>query len=417
MIDEYRQAYETVLKPRRRRRRTPAASTPAASVSAAATAEQGLRVLMLTPYPHVRGPLPAIVPALAAQLGTMGCPVEMDFWSRHADVETTWAKIVGRTADLSRIAVHLRRGRFDVLFVPTAHTWAGLARDVPLMWMSRPLCPHRVLHFHGSYADRLRAPGRWPFKALSRLLVRSCDAVLLLSEDERRAWARFEPRVRFEVVLNPFVASCAPTRASHPDEPRHTPGATPVIVFVGRLMAEKGIFDLVEAVSLILRQGGPLKLIIAGDGPAAGAVREAIAARGLNGHVEARGYLVADRLHEAYDEADMLVLPTYWAEGFPTVILEAMDAGLPVVTTPLRGAVDQLAEGVNALFVPPRHPQLLAAAIRRLAGDEELRGRMGRANRLKVAEFAPEVVTARYLEILRSVAGKESVAAGAGAVP
>jgi hypothetical protein len=42
---------------------------------------------------------------------------------------------------------------------------------------------------------------------------------------------------------------------------------------------------------------------------------------------------------------------------------------------------------------------------------------MGRANRLKVAEFAPEVVTARYLEILRSVAGKESVAAGAGAVP
>jgi glycosyltransferase involved in cell wall biosynthesis len=240
--------------------------------------------------------------------------------------------------------------------------------------------------------------------------------VLLLSEEERLEWTEFEPRVRFEVVLNPFVAPSRPTRSSHRDEARHARGATPVIVFVGRLVVGKGIFDLLEAVSLIVRQGEPLKLIIVGDGPAAGVVRDTITALALNDHVETRGYIVGDRLHEAYDEADMLVLPTY-SEGFPTVILEAMDAGLPVVTTPLRGAVDQLAEGVNALFVPPRHPQLLAAAIRRLASDEELRGRMGRANRLKVAEFAPEVVTARYLEILRSVAGKESVAVGAGAVP
>jgi glycosyltransferase involved in cell wall biosynthesis len=378
-----------------------------AGTAGIAGAGDGLRVLMLMPYPHVQGPLPVIVPALTEQLRAMGCHVETDLWSRHADDESVAAKVVGRASDLLRIVAHLARGRFDVLFVPTAHNWAGLVRDLPLMLASRAVCPHRVVHFHGSEVDELVGPGRPVFKALSRALVRRCDAVLLLSEQERAMWSSFEPRGRFDVVLNPFLPSARSPRAvSHgvDAEDRLRPEAGTTILFVGRLIQEKGVLDVVEAARLLLLGGESPRVLIAGSGPVAGEVREMVRSFALGDRVILLGHLGADELQGAYQEADLLALPTYWAEGFPTVIPEAMHAGLPIVTTPIRGAADQLTEGENALFVPPRRPDLLAAAIRRLAHDPALRARMGEANRAKVTGFAPEVVAVRYLDILRNVA-------------
>lgn len=415
MVDEYRQAYESVVRDRPVSRQ----ASPAPPTGAPAVRGEGLRILMLAPYPRVRGPLQTIVPALAAQLRVMGCVVETDYSSRHADEESVGAKVIGRTGDVLRVVAHLRRGRFDVLFIPTAHTWAGLARDVPLALLSRAVCPHRVVHFHGSYADRLTGPGRRIFRALSRVLVRLCDAVLVLSEEERAAWTAFEPGVRFEVVLNPFVAPVDPARSS-PVEGFHgaetSRDARVVVLFVGRLMAEKGIFDLLEAIRLMVRRGDSIGLVIAGAGPADADVRHAVAEDDLRGAVTVLGYVTGDELQKAYGEADMLALPTY-REGFPTVILEAMHAGLPIVTTPIRGAADHLLEGVNALFVPARQPGLLAAALRRMADDGELRARMGRANRLKMAAFAPEAVAPRYLEILNDVVGGRHAFGGGGQGP
>ncbi len=90
--------------------------------------------------------------------------------------------------------------------------------------------------------------------------------------------------------------------------------------------------------------------------------------------------------------------------GFPTVLLEAMSHGLPLVTTPIRGAVDHLIERENALFVPAQSPQELAEAIITLARDERLRRKMGEDNRRKVRDFAPDKVVQDYLRIFRRVA-------------
>ena len=415
MVEHYLELYRRVLGGDGPHSGAPPAGRSAAGVGSARIAHGGggLRVLMLMPYPHVQGPLPVIIPALTEQLRAMGCHVETDLWSRHADDESAVAKVAGRASDLVRIAAHLASGRFDILFVPTAHNWAGLARDLPLMLASRSLCPHRVIHFHGSEVDELVGPGRPGFKALSRALVRRCDAVLLLSEEERALWARFEPRGRFEVVLNPFLPSAwFPRAASHEagTGSRLLSEADTTILFAGRLIREKGVLDLVEATHLLVLDGESPLVLIAGSGPVAAEVRERVQALGLGDRVKLLGHLDADELRGAYVEADMLALPTYWAEGFPTVILEAMYAGLPIVTTPIRGAADQLAEGENALFVPPRQPHVLAAALRRLADDPGLRERMGAANREKVARFAPEVVAVRYLEILHDVSTGTSVA-------
>ena len=366
-----------------------------------------MRVLLLVPSSGIRGPLPKLIPVLAAALRQLDCVVETEVWSRHSDEESLLDKAVGRAGDLARIRKHLARRTFDVLFISTAHNWPGLARDVPLVMLTRGLCLRRVVQFHGSSSERLLAPGGRLFKWCSRLLVSRCDAVLVLSEQECAEWKAFWPQGRFEVVANPFVpakgAPSGPSQGPHgvPGEPRLTRTR---LLFVGRLMPEKGIFDVLEALALWGDESA-YHLQIAGSGPAEDAVRRRVAQLGLGERVMLCGYLGPAGLAQAYEEADIFVLPTYYAEGFPTVILEAMYAGLPVVTTPLRGAVDRLEDGVNALFVPPRHPDALSRALQRLAGDPDLRARMSRSNRLKVEEFAPDRVAPRYLEILQSVVG------------
>jgi glycosyltransferase involved in cell wall biosynthesis len=129
---------------------------------------------------------------------------------------------------------------------------------------------------------------------------------------------------------------------------------------------------------------------------------------GITHNVDVLGYVSGPDLARCYREADALVLPTYFAEGFPTVFLEAMSMGLPIVTTKLRGAADWLDEGVNTLFVPPQRPDVLAAAIDRVLADDRLRASMAGNNLTKVREFSPENVAPRYMTILESVVEKDA---------
>jgi glycosyltransferase involved in cell wall biosynthesis len=354
-----------------------------------------MRIHMLTAYPGIAGPLPKLAPLVIGELRRLGCTVSTDPWSHREEHEGFVQKVAGRTRDLLRVRRHLRRDRCDVLLVTTTHDWPALLRDMPLLLVTRGLCGARVLHLHGSMVDRLVRPGHGLMRWCSRWLVHQCDAVLVLSEEERREWRSFSPETRFEVVANPFVPL-----PGTPAGPRK--GGVPVLLFIGRLIPEKGVFDLLEALRIV-RTELPCTLRIAGKGPAGEELRLRIAALGLEECVELAGYVEGDDLLGLYASSSVFVLPTYFGEGFPTVITEAMSCGLPIITTPLRGAADLLTEGENTLFVPPRRPDELAAAIMKILNDPPLAADIGRRNREKVREFAPEAVVPRYLEIMESL--------------
>jgi glycosyltransferase involved in cell wall biosynthesis len=301
---------------------------------------------------------------------------------------------LGRARQLLAIRRAARAGRPDVLLVQTSHDWACVTRDLALALAVRRSGCKVALQLHGGRADRLTATGSHTFKFATRRLLSLVDGVLVLSSEEQRAFAAFQPRGQVYLVANPFTAAAA-ARV-------HTERDVPVVLFVGRLLREKGIFDTIEAFAL-LRARMPARLLVAGDGPAAAAVADAVREHGLSADVTLAGRLEPDRLGEAYAGADAFVLPTYHPEGFPTVISEAMDAGLPVVTTRTRGNADHLAEGTNALFVPPRAPAALARALEAVLTDRALRERMSAANRAKVAEFAPERVAPAYVAALAEI--------------
>ncbi len=363
-----------------------------------------MRILLLVPRPGIRGPIPGITSLLEAGLREAGCALDTEYWGRRRDGESALDRVAGRSGDIARIRRRLGEEPPDVMVVTTAHDWPSLSRDIPLLLATRRRVGRIVVQFHGSHAESLAAPGSRLLKAASATVVRLSDALLLLSTEEQRDWQRFRPAGDYRVVSNPYrPAGDGP--AAHDRPALGLPTDRPLLLFVGRLVAEKGILDLVEALPRVL-QRQPCHLLVLGHGAEEHEVARRVAALGLEREVTLAGYLAGEQLRSAYRLADALVLPSYHDEGFPTVIAEAMDAGLAIVTTRRRGMADHLREGEQALFVPPRDPAALAEAVVHLLARPGLRARMGAANRAAVRAFLPEVVAREYLRILEEIVGR-----------
>lgn len=168
----------------------------------------------------------------------------------------------------------------------------------------------------------------------------------------------------------------------------------PVAVgFVGRLLSDKGVCDLVAAHELLANRGKRIALLIAGDADPANPASipdkllvewKTHADLILLGHV--------DDVRTLWAKAHIAVLPSL-REGLPLSLLEAAACGRPIVATDVPGCREIARPGVNALLVPPQDPVALADAIERLATDTEMRRRFAAAGRTLVeAEFSQKCV-------------------------
>jgi glycosyltransferase involved in cell wall biosynthesis len=366
-----------------------------------------MRVMMVTPAAQIKGPIPKHTPHLVSVLRSLGCTVVVHPWGRRTDAEPLSTKLLQRPADVLSVCRELLLARFDLMIVKTAHERSTLIRDIPLVLLARPFVPRIVLQFHGSDPAPLLQPGHTFYKAATRSLLRLADGVLILSKEEKEQWSCFFPKGTFSIVKNPRVLSTVMTDESSVMGRPAGGDSQPVLIFVGRVIEQKGIFELIEAARLLARKHS-FRLLIVGDGAAASECRGRVRELGLTEVVTCTGYLEGQQLVQAYRDADIFVLPSWWPEGFPTVLTEAMDAGLPIVTTDIRGAPDHLAEGVNALFVPPKDIGALATALERLLQDPLLRERMSRANRVKVQEFDPVTVAEHYLKELEAIVSADA---------
>jgi glycosyltransferase involved in cell wall biosynthesis len=173
------------------------------------------------------------------------------------------------------------------------------------------------------------------------------------------------------------------------------------LLFVGRLIREKGVLDLMEALASV----PGVRLTVVGaelttdrDGVEAEARRRA-AQPPLAGRVTFTGAVDKAAMHRLVAEADALVLPSY-REGVPRSLIEGFAAGRPAVATDVRGCRELVEDGVTGLLVPPRRPAALAAALRRLAGltPSGYRALSGAARELASTQYREATVFDRLCE-------------------
>ncbi|MGB2987033.1 MAG: glycosyltransferase family 4 protein [Phycisphaerae bacterium] len=155
-----------------------------------------------------------------------------------------------------------------------------------------------------------------------------------------------------------------------------------VVVSVAWVTPEKGVYDYFRAACRLIHVRPRTLFLLVGDGPAleglAGEVRRA----GIGSNFRLLGW--RSDVHRIVRASDLFVLPSYYPEGLPVAIIEAMACGKPVITSTQRGCQDAVIDGETGLLVPVKDVEKLAECIQQLLDDAELTGAMGRAGRQRV---------------------------------
>ncbi len=158
----------------------------------------------------------------------------------------------------------------------------------------------------------------------------------------------------------------------------------PTISSIGRLIEKKGFQDLIEACRILHERALEFRCEIIGEGPLEADLRERISASGLTNTVALAGPMSQSEVISRLARSALFVLPCVAEAGggmdnLPTVVMEAMAAGLPVVSTALGGVPEMVQEQVTGLLVPEHQPATLADAMGRLLVDQALAMSLGEA--------------------------------------
>jgi glycosyltransferase involved in cell wall biosynthesis len=171
-----------------------------------------------------------------------------------------------------------------------------------------------------------------------------------------------------------------------------------VALSVGRLEREKNPLLLADVLARLRERDERWRLVVAGEGPMEGELRDRLRQLGVESAADVRGYVPIDGgLPELYRSSHAL-LHVSWTEGLPQVLFEAFAAGLPVVATEVGGV--PAAVGDAALLVPPGDAERPALELERLAADPELRERLVTAGLERVREHTLEAEAGRVAEFL-----------------
>lgn len=274
----------------------------------------------------------------------------------------------------------LSRHRPDIVHLNTSLETKSFWRDIAYLVVAKAMGRRVIYQVHGGALPHKFFEGRALLTGVLRRVLRAADLVVLLAQEELRAYRSFDGALSLVVIPNAIDIIADPgekqTRANQPLQ----------LAYVGRLAEEKGLFDLLEALALVRQAGGGARLVIAGSGPAEAELRRKVDALGLAQQVSFVGAVFGAQKDRVWIEADLFGFPTLHREGLPYALLEAMAARTPPLICSVGAIPDVVEDGVHGYFVPPRDPQALAERIILLDGDRALLARMRQAGRERIEQ-------------------------------
>lgn len=216
------------------------------------------------------------------------------------------------------------------------------------------------------------------YEALDRIFLRLADAVIAVSDGQRRKiLACGVPARKVRVIHNAVDLKSfpAPNGKGVRDE-LGIPEKAVLVVTAGRLSPEKNHRGLIDAATRVLSMNKDVWFVVFGEGFLRSNLEDAIAEAGIEGRFLLPGF--RPDVRSLFHEADIFALPSL-TEGLPNVILEAFACGKPVVATSVGGTPEVVRQGRDGILVPAGEMGMFADALLRLAGDPALRESMGRS--------------------------------------
>lgn len=352
---------------------------------------EGKRVLILLTDLLVGG-VPGVVRDLSVRLKDQGVEVQvacLDQWGPMADqIQQAGIRVTTLNASgawdlrvFPRLVKLLRQEKVDVLLSFLVHA------NVVSAWAKRRL-PHLQL-VQAIHTTQPRPAWHW---LAQKYAARCAKEIIVPSTSVAHALAQRSAIPPTQITVIPNAVDTDAFASITPPPLTTTPWE---IGFIGRLDPVKRIPDLIEAIRLL---GGAARLHLFGTGEQEELLRHTIDTPDLHDKIILHGRI--DHPQEALRMISVLVLPSE-AEGLPMVLLEAMAAGVPVVATDAPGICDVVEHEHNGLLTPVGKPAELAEAIRRLAGDPQLRDRLVQGGKTTLQNsYTWSIVLPAYRKVL-----------------
>lgn len=179
------------------------------------------------------------------------------------------------------------------------------------------------------------------------------------------------------------------------------PQDSTTVTMVSRLILEKGVMEYAQAAREVRQAKPEVRFLLVGgtDTESTSGIDQSLVQRWVSDRILDWWGERSDMVN-VYNQSSIVVLPSYYGEGIPKVLIEAASCGRPVVTTDHPGCREAVIHGETGILVPPKDPAALAEAIQTLVADPELRARMGAAGRRRVEkDMSTKVVVERTADI------------------
>ena len=294
--------------------------------------------------------------------------------------ENRWGKLWRAIDSPVQLVVATARHRPRIMHINSAPDPKAFWRDAVYLVLAKGMGQRTVLEMHGSHLPTAYVGRSRVRQAAMRRILRLADRIVLLSESDFVAYQNYDPHLATVVIPNAV------------EVPARTPPRKPVsddaplkLIYIGRLVRAKGIFEAVEAVRLLQARNIHVRLDIVGAGPDSEELRRSILDAGVQDCVQMLGPQHGVAKKRVLEESDVLVFPTY-QEGLPYTLLESMAAGAVPVTCPVGGIPDVLSKWECGITVPPRDPSAVAEAVHTLHRDREMARALSEAAHRMIVE-------------------------------
>jgi len=295
------------------------------------------------------------------------------------------------------LATRLARRRPSFVYFTPVPTGPGFLRDLTFIGVVKAFRVPLILHLHGrGIAERTENP-LW--RGLYRLVLRQCAIV--------SASPGMQARELTPLRLSGSRLYTVPNRVEAVDVEgfrRRCSGRAPRLLFLSSTFPAKGVLILLDAAKRLRERGVPFELNIVGSSTPAidGAIAEYVRAHDLGAHVRCDGALYGPDKYRAFGRADVFVHPTL-NDYVPLVVLEALQFGLPIVSTNVGAIPEMVIDGEHGLIVEQGDAAALACALETLLRDAALRRSMGLASRCRyLTHYAPERFDEAFRVMLRA---------------
>jgi glycosyltransferase involved in cell wall biosynthesis len=281
-----------------------------------------------------------------------------------------------------QLAVFLVRSRVDIVHLNTSLDPKAYWRDLAYLLVAKLLRRRVVNQVHGgSNPGDFFPRSRLATWILRQFLVCS-DAVAVLSSGEVAAYAAFDRRINIHRVPNAIESSTLldGSRSANTDQPLR-------IIYVGRLIESKGLFDMVDVLRQLRQRGRRFTFVVAGTGRDAARLQEAVRLAGLQDCTRMLGGVFGAAKNRLWLDADVFLFPTRHPEGLPYALLESMAAGCVPIVTPVAAIPDVIQSDAEGFLVSAGDLPRFVDAVALLDDDRDRLAHMAQCARRRIAQY------------------------------